>query len=359
MEALRDNTTGGNNTASGMGALAFNTTGSNNTASGALALRDNTTGYSNTASGTNALSSNTIGIGNTANGKDALLSNTNGSNNTANGWEALYNNTNGFFNTANGMRALLDNTTGRANTASGTFALSSNTTGSTNTANGADALLHNTTGSGNIAIGHLAGVNLTTGSNNIAIDNVGASGESDTIRIGDSQTRTFIAGIRGATTGTAAIPVVVGTDGQLGTLSSSQRVKDNIADMGAASSTLMKLRPVIFHYKADKNPKGRALQYGLIAEEVEKVAPGLVARSATGEIETVFYQHLTPMLLNEFQKQQRTIEAQSAILTRQTMRIAALEKQAAEVAELRQQLERMAAVLSRMPPDRIAAAGRQ
>jgi hypothetical protein len=361
MQALQLNTTGGSNTASGMGALAHNTTGYDNTASGALALRDNTTGFSNTASGTNALSSNMSGFNNTASGLSALNSNTSGAHNTASGVEALYNNTIGHFNTASGLRALFDNTTGGANTASGTYALSSNTTGSTNTANGADALLHNTTGSGNIAIGYLAGVNLTTGSNNIAIDNVGAGGESDTIRIGDSQTRTFIAGIRGVTTVNAnAIPVVIDSAGQLGTVSSSRRFKEGIADMGEGSSVLMKLRPVSFYYKADKNPQGRSLQYGLVAEEVARVAPGLVARSSDGEIETVYYQHLTPMLLNEYQKQQRTIEAQGAMLTRQTARIAALEKQAAEVAELRQQLVRVTAALSRrQQPDRIAAVGRQ
>ena len=119
----------------------------------------------------------------------------------------------------------------------------------------------------------------------------------------------------------------------------------------------MKLRPVTFYYKADQNPKGRSLQYGLVAEEVEKVAPGLVARSAKGEIETVFYQHLTPMLLNEYQKQQRTIAAQTALLTKQTARIAQLEQQALEVAALKQQMARMNATLARLQqPERIAAA---
>ncbi len=109
--------------------------------------------------------------------------------------------------------------------------------------------------------------------------------------------------------------------------------------MGEASSTLMKLRPVTFHYKSDKNPKGRTLQYGLVAEEVAKVAPGLVARSADGKIETVYYQFLAPMLLNEFQTHQRTIQAQSAEIAHQT---AKLEKQATEIAELKQQASRIA-----------------
>jgi hypothetical protein len=338
---LHDYGTG--NTFLGESAGNFTMTGGSNTASGAYALAENTTGNNNTASGTSALYSNTTGGDNTASGRRALM-----------------NNTTGFQNTASGSFALASNTAGFYNTASGLYALYSNTSGNSNTANGLAALRNNTTGNGNTAIGYQAGYNLTTGHNNIAINNLGVAGEADTIRIGDTQTRTFIAGIRGITTATTAIAVVVGTDGQLGTLSSSRRMKDHIADMGEASSTLMKLRPVTFHYKSDRNPKGRSLQYGLIAEEVEKVAPSLVARSADGEIETVFYQHLTPMLLNEYQKQQRTIEAQSAMLTRQTARIAALEKQAAAVAELRQQLARVTAALSRMQqPDRVAAVGRE
>ncbi len=200
-----------------------------------------------------------------------------------------------------------------ASTASGSGALSSNTTGSFNTASGFTALPSNTTGNNNIAIGFNAGANLTTGDNNIAIGSTGVAAESSTIRIGDVQTRAFIAGIRGVTTGIAnAIPVVVDTAGQLGTVSSSRRFKDDIADMGKASETLMKLRPVTFHYKSDENPGGRTLQYGLIAEEVAEVAPGLAAHSANGKIDTVYYQFLAPMLLNEYQKQQRTIEAQAA-----------------------------------------------
>jgi hypothetical protein len=209
---------------------------------------------------------------------------------------------------------------------------------------------------------------LTTGSFNIAIGSVGGAGESATIRIGSaSQTRTFISGIRGVLTGVPdAVPVVVDGVGQLGTIISSRRVKDNIADMGGASGTLMKLRPVTFHYKSDKNPKGRTLQYGLVAEEVAKVAPGLVAHSADGKVETVYYQFLAPMLLNEYQKQQRTIQAQAAELVKQTaklekqaMEIAELRQQAARITELENQAARMTAVLGRLErAGMIASAGR-
>ena len=169
------------------------------------------------------------------------------------------------------------------------------------------------------------------------------------IRIGDSQTRTFITGIRGVTTSGPAIPVFIDTNGQLGTASSSRRVKDDITDMSATSDVLMRLRPVTFYYKNDHNPDGRTLQYGLVAEEVAEVAPTLVARSANGEIETVYYQHLAPMLLNEYQKQrriveeqQRTIEQQRVLLEQQTTRIAQLEQQAGRISRLEQQAEELA-----------------
>ena len=325
-------------------------------------------GINNTFLGVLAGNYTMTGAGNTATGASALRSNSTGGNNTANGVGALYNNISGAGNTAIGSNSLPVNTIGGINTAIGVNSLANNSTGNNNTALGAGALWGNTTGGNNIAIGLNAGVSLTTGDNNILIGHAGGAGNIGTTRIGTAgtTTSTFIAGIRGVTTATAAIPVLIGTDGQLGTISSSQRVKDDITDMGEASSTLMKLRPVTFHYKTDQNPKGRSLQYGLIAEEVEKVAPSLVARNAKGEIETVFYQHLTPMLLNEYQKQQRTIDMQTAelkkqtiALAQQTLRVAALEKQGQEIVALKQELARMAAVLARLgQPEKVASISR-
>ena len=145
---------------------------------------------------------------------------------------------------------------------------------------------------------------------------------------------------------------MIDSAGQLGTANSSRRFKDDIADMAESSSELMKLRPVTFHYKTDQNPAGRTLQYGLIAEEVAEVDPRLVARSADGQIETVLYQFLPPMLLNEYQKQQRTIQAQAA-------RIAELEQdrrvQAAKIASLEQQAARVAEVLQRFGHSNVAS----
>src|SRR5439155_16055629 len=137
--------------------------------------------------------------------------------------------------------------------------------------------LGNTTGSNNVALGSSAGSALTTGSSNIDIGNVGVAAESRTIRVGTAgtQRQTFIAGISGASvTGTA---IVVNSGGQLGVAPSSQRFKQDIRTMGDASDTLMALRPVTFQYKPDVDPIG-VCQFGLVAEEVEKVNPDLVAR---------------------------------------------------------------------------------
>jgi hypothetical protein len=229
-----------------------------------------------------------------------------GNSNTASGFQALSNNAAGNANTAIGTNALVLNTTGNSNTASGAGALLNNTTGGGNTASGYRALIANT-GSNNTGIGINAGSILTTGSNNIDIGHAGVAAEANTIRIGISgtQTRAFIAGISGVTTGSAAVAVVVDANGQLGTVSSSRRYKFEIDDMAEASAGLMRLRPVTFRYlvHGDSAP----LQYGLIAEEVAEVYPELVARNKDGQVDTVMYQFLAPMLLNEVQKQQKSI----------------------------------------------------
>src|SRR5206468_10841977 len=156
----------------------------------------------------------------------------------------------GNNNMAIGVSALFSNTTGNANTANGADTLQVNTTGSANTANGANALLNNTTGNNNIALGFSAGDNLTTGDNNIDIGAEGVADESNTIRIGADQRGTFIAGIRGATTANAnAIPVLIDSAGQLGTLSSSRRFKKESKPMDKSTEALLALKPVPFHHK--------------------------------------------------------------------------------------------------------------
>ena len=292
--ALLSNTTGTQNTAMGEGVLFFNTTGNFNTAIGAGALERNTTGFLNTATGTSALQNNTIGQGNAATGGGALQSNTTGSSNTAIGDAALIRNTSGDGNTAIGEQALFFNTGGSRNTAIGSKALIG------------------VTGSFNTALGLDAGSRLAAGSNNIDIGNVGVGGESATIRIGAAQTKTFIAGIRGKTTGIAdAIPVLVDSAGQLGTMSSSRRFKNEIKPMNNASEAVLALRPVTFHYKSDKRDTP---QFGLIAEEVAAVNPDLVVRDDKGEIYTVRYDAVNAMLLNEFLKEHRKVEDQQTTI---------------------------------------------
>ncbi len=324
--ALFSNTTGFDNTAIGFEALYSNTTGTSNTANGFDALFSNTAGNFNTANGYLALNLNTAGSFNTANGVDALDHNTIGSFNTATGGNALSFNATGNSNTANGFFALNLNTTGRRNTASGFFALDSNTTGINNTADGANALLSNTTGSNNIAVGLRAGQNLTTGDDNIDIGNAGVRDESDTIRIGTvgTHTNTFIAGI--SVSAIAGGAVVVNNKGRLGVASSSQRFKDEIKPMEKSSEAVLALRPVTFRYKPEVDPE-RAPQFGLVAEEVEKVNPDLVTRDDQGKPYSVRYDAVNAMLLNEFLKEHHTVQELKFAVAKQEATAAHQQKQ--------------------------------
>jgi hypothetical protein len=287
-------------------------TGANNTALGDNALSSNTTGFFNTAVGFDALRSNTTGFLNTAVGTFSLDVNTSGSLNTAVGTGSLPANTTGNTNTAVGVEALNRNTTASSNTAVGYEALAFTTTGGNNTALGANAL-GSASGTNNIGIGTAAGFNIAGGSNNIDIGNRAPGNESNTIRIGDitKQTATFIAGINGATV-SSGTQVFVDASGQLGTLTSSVRFKEDVETMGEASHDLMKLRPVVFHYKAPYDDGSHLLQYGLIAEEVAKVYPDLVQYDAKGQPFTVRYHSINMMLLNEIQKQKAQLDEQEA-----------------------------------------------
>ena len=291
------------NTATGAGALLSNTTGSLNTANGAFALFSNTEGSSNTANGFKALFSNITGADNTANGLAALFSNTTGFENTANGVDVLFSNTIGSLNTGTGTGALFSNTEGIRNTATGSRALENNTIGSLNTAIGEETLLNNTIGTNNIALGDAAGISVATASNVIAIGSAGA----------DVSNSCFIGRIRGVTTAHAdAVPVLIDSVGQLGTISSSRRFKNEIKPMAKASETILALKPVTFHYKSDDTDTP---QFGLIAEEVAEVNPDLVVRDEKGDIYTVRYDAVNAMLLNEFLKAHRQIQEQEATLT--------------------------------------------
>ena len=164
-----------------------------------------------------------------------------------------------------------------------------------------------TTGTFNIALGKEAGQDLTTGSNNIDIGNVGVAGESNTIRIGSAnQTNTYITGISGATVA-GGVTVIVDAQGHLGTMVSSERFKDQIKAMDKASEAILALKPVTFRYKHELDPEGIP-QFGLVAEEVEKVDPALVAYDEKGKPFTVRYEAVNAMLLNEFLKEHAKVE---------------------------------------------------
>jgi hypothetical protein len=316
--ALGNNTSGSGNMAAGFEALTNNYTGSYNTASGYETLWRNTNGSYNTATGAYALQYDTGSSYNTATGAFALWNDASGSFNTANGYLALYIDSSGFDNTATGASALQNDTTGSFNTANGYLALYTNSTGSNNTATGLSALQNNTTGSGNIALGYGAGLNLATGHTNIYIGNQGTgegfyNAENYTIRIGATNyypTNTYIAGIYGNVNfdGTP-LQVYVDAGGHLGVQGSSERFKQNIRSMDDASDTLLSLRPVTYQYKPGYDPKGRA-QYGLVAEEVDKVDPNLVVHDDQHGIYTVRYDAVNAMMLNEVLKQHRKVEDQ-------------------------------------------------
>jgi Chaperone of endosialidase len=311
--SLRSLTEGRFNTAIGAGALLSNT-GEVNTATGTGALLSNTTGGNNTANGVLALFNNTIGVENTACGSGALLSNGAGNENTATGFHALFSNTSGIGNTAVGWEALSSNGIGGANTAIGRLALSSLAAGNGNTAIGHSALI-NCTGAGNIAVGSAAGDDVTTASNVICIGSLGAN-------VNNSCFIGFIRGIQ--TVNNDAIPVLIDSAGQLGTISSSRRFKDDIMPMDKASEAILALNPVTFHYKNDKTDRP---EFGLIAEEVAEVNPDLVVRDGNGEIYTVRYDQVNAMLLNEFLKEHRTVQELKSVVAKQEATAAQQQKQ--------------------------------
>lgn len=260
---------------------------------------------------------------------------TGGVQDTAIGNYSLNSDTSGWQNTAVGESTLTDDSTGSQNTATGDSAMAFTTTGSYNTAVGFDALLLNTTGSHNIGIGTSAGYNNPAGSSyNIDIGNQGTSSDSGTIRIGTSSNETafYAAGIDGVTI-SSGVPVYINSSGQLGTVNSSIRFKEDVHDMGDVSSRIFQLRPVTYRYKQAYADGSKPIDYGLIAEEVAKVYPDLVVKGTDGQIQTVQYQKLTPMLLNELQKQHQIIaeqgEAIRELKEQQSTAIQVLEKRLA------------------------------
>jgi len=342
--ALLSNTNGSGNTANGVLALFSNTTGVDNTAIGVDALLDNTDGDFNTAVGSAALLNNN-GNGNTAVGGHALIENTSGEENTAVGGEALFNNIDGNDNTAIGGLAMQFNTSGGSNTAVGGLALRANTTGgghtavgfnallnatassnfTGNTAVGFDALMADTTGNANVAVGLSALIGNTTGGQNTALGwgaGAAATTGDGNVYIGAGMAgaageanHTYIRNINNTTVsggGTDTITVNLAT-GLLGHLSSSRRYKEDVKPMDNASEAVYRLVPVTYRYKREIDAT-QSPAFGLIAEDVAEVDPNLVARNSKGQPESVHYEMVNAMLLNEFLKAHRKMEQQEAII---------------------------------------------
>ncbi len=275
----------------------------------------------------------------------------------------------GTQNVFSGYNAGNSNTTGQGNVFSGAGAGIGNTSGSWNIFSGLVAGYFNTTGNGNIYIGYEAAFHNTTGNNNLYLGNLGCPypcTESGTIRIGGDdtlgygpQTAAYIAGIYGATS-SSGIPVYINSNGHLGTMTSSLRFKEQVRDMGDSTAALMKLRPVTFLYKPEYSKGDRTLQYGLIAEEVAKVYPELVAYDNDGQPYTVRYQYLSTMLLNEVQKQYRRAEAQAEVIKTQEQKI---DSQQSQIEKMQQRLSRLEALIgtrtstAQLDPEHHAGAG--
>jgi endosialidase-like protein len=376
--------TGDNNTATGAVALLLNTTGANNTADGIATLVNNSTGEDNTAVGAFALNSNTAS-GNTAVGSNALFSNTTGGTlgitnnfdvgpNVAVGRQALENNTIASANTAVGYQALGSNTTGLNNTdlglntavgfqalahASGPDAgandafgyqtLFNLTSGGSDVAIGANALLNLTSGDANTAVGAGAGSNLTSGNFNVFIGQGAGSNvtsASNVICIGadvagnNASLSCFIANIFGQTSA-GGVGVFINSNGRLGTSTSSRRFKEDIKPMGKASEAILELKPVTFRYKRELDAD-RIPQFGLIAEEVEKVNPDLIVRDKDGKPYSVRYEQVNAMLLNEFLKEHKKVQELEATVTSQQTSFA---RQQAQIETLGSQLQKVSAQL--------------
>ena len=303
----------------------------------------------NTANGASALLENSTGSGNTANGNGALGGN-NGNDNTANGYGALFINRVGNGNTADGVDALERNDSGNDNTAIGDLALNNNATGSNNTAVGTNAG-SNATGSNNTVLGSNAGYNLHTGNDNIDIGNIGGPGDSGKIRIGTvgTQNATFVAGVNGvAVTGSA---VLVNSAGQLGVAASSARFKEAIKPMDKTSEAILVLKPVTFCYKKEFDPSGIS-QFGLVAEDVEKINPALVVHDKEGKPYTVRYEAVNMMLLNEFLKEHRKVQEQDSKIEQQEATITELKS---TVAQQQKQIEAVTAGLQKVSAQLAAA----
>ena len=355
--AAPDTAIAGGNTADGYLALLNLNGGFYNSAFGVFSLLSLTDANFDTGIGAGALLSDNGGT-NTAVGAGALINNLVASDNNAFGAFALLNNDSsgsGFadFNNAHGRNCLLNNVDGDENDAFGDDAMESNTTGVENTAMGDDSLDSNTTGNDNTAMGKEAGNSIVDGHDNVAIGHnagIGIVHSSNIIAIGveaagifaDDGPTCFIGSIFGEPTGDAGstTAVFIDSNNNLGTISSSRRYKHDIQPMDKASEVILALKPVTFKYNSDV--KGTPC-FGLIAEDVAQVDRDLVVRDKNGEVQTVRYEQINAMLLNEFLKEHRRFEEQEANIAelKSTVGVltAQLKEQAAQIQKVSAQLE--------------------
>jgi trimeric autotransporter adhesin len=234
-----------------------------------------------------------------------------------------------------GANALANNISGSGNTACGGGALSNFIQGLLNTAIGESALSNSVHGHDNIAIGFDSASNVTTASNVICIGSSVAGANVDN--------GCYIGNIAGQTVDpNGAGQVYIDNSGKLGVFLSSQRFKRDIERMGRASEAILSLNPVAFHYKSDaKNTPC----YGLIAEEVAKVNPGLVLSDKEGKPYTVRYDQVNAMLLNEFLKEHCKVQELESTVAKQE---ASAAKQQAAIAVQQKQIEALTAGLQKV-----------
>lgn len=374
--------TGNRNTFMGEYTGAGTRSGSDNAFYGYLAGLSNSTGNYNVFVGPSAGLKHVAGDGNTYVGTSAGQNDTGSPGNGCNlGGNSFLGFQAGFLNTAScgnsffGYQTGFHNTSGSGNTFMGASAGGQNSTGYTNTFVGNEAGVLNADGYNNtfigtaaggninqhdnIMIGFLAGSNTNYGFGNIYIGSGGGFGaDFNSIRIGTpyiagqgGQTGAYIAGIYGFGTSKGGESVYISSDGKLGTHVSSRRFKDNILDMGAASSKLFQLRPVTFFYKPQYDDGSHQLQYGLIAEEVGNIYPEMVAYDGDGQPHSVKYEMLAPMLLNELQKQHMVVAAQQDVIKTQQQQVNVqrqqMQAQQEQIDQLQQRLSRLESLIAK------------
>lgn len=320
--ALLNNISGSHNTCIGAQTLLYNL-GSNNTAIGYSALFSNTTGNNNIAIGPLCMNLLTTGINNIGMGYSSLNSMVSGSGNIGIGILTLSSIINSTNNIAIGNSSMKLHKSGDNNICLGTSCLASSVKTVNNVCIGTESLMYLTTGFNNTCLGHNTGSKISIGCNNLILGYnantqectdsnsivIGAQtlgNGTDSITIGNEFIKTcYIRGIRGSNTNIEdGIPVLIDSNSQLGTLSSSRKYKQNITHISDnLINDLYKLEPVSFYYKSN-NTK---LTYGLIAEDVHNIVPDIVVYK-NEQPETVQYHLLSILLLGMVKNLKKEID---------------------------------------------------